>query len=421
MSDYDEINRCNRCGFCQSVCPTYLATRDEVQVARGRIYLTRMLIEGRYDFTKDEDVSEKVNDCLLCKACVVNCPATVRTDDIMLAARRDFLEATGLSLFHRLVYRGVLSHRERLDRTSFLMRMYERSGARNLLYGKTLRKALDKLAYYDSFLPADLQRPARPRLSEIVRPAGTPNLRVVYFLGCASNVFTSEIVLSSVALLSKLGVEVVIPKVGCCGEPHRSAGDETEARRLAKKNATLIFGPQADFVVTDCSTCASALRHYDRLLGDSPEGELARPKLSKVIDLTTLAYEHLGLSKMDLKPVGLTTITYHDPCHGIRGLGVKAAPREIIKAIPDLELKEMDGADSCCGGAGSYGCTHPHMSGLIASGKVENIIRSNAKAVATSCPACTLQLGAGLRRAGVRTPVAHPFALLAKASGAVPN
>ena len=149
MSDYDEISRCNRCGFCQSVCPTYLATRDETQVARGRIYLTRMLLEGRYDFTKDADVSEKVNDCLLCKACVVNCPATVRTDDIMLAARHDFLEHRGLSLFHRLVYRGVLSHRERLDRASTLMRLYERTGARNLLYGKVVGRALDRLAYYD--------------------------------------------------------------------------------------------------------------------------------------------------------------------------------------------------------------------------------------------------------------------------------
>ena len=417
MSDYDEISRCNRCGFCQSVCPTYLATRDETQVARGRIYLTRMLLEGRYDFRSDADVSEKVNDCLLCKACVVNCPATVRTDDIMLAARRDFLEAQGLGLFHRLVYRGMLSHRERLDRTAVLMRLYERTGARNLIYGKTLRRAFDKLAYYDSFLPANLSRPARTRLGEVVHPTGAPQLRVVYFLGCASNVFTSQTVWASVALLAKQGVEVLIPKAGCCGEPHRSAGDETEARRLARKNAPLIFGPKADLIVTDCSTCASALHHYDRLLGDSPEADAVRPKLSKVIDLATLAVEHLDLPKLALKPVDLSSITYHDPCHGIRGLGVKAAPREVIKAIPGLELKEMEGAASCCGGAGSYGFTHPGMSGLIASGKVKSITRTAAQAVATSCPACTLQLGAGLRRAGFDTPVTHPMALLAKSLG----
>ena len=417
MSDYDEINRCNRCGFCQSVCPTYQATRDETQLARGRIYLARMLIEGRYDFTKDEGVSEKVNDCLLCKACVVNCPAAVRTDDIMLAARRDFLEAKGLSLFHKLVYRGVLSHRERLDRTSFLMRLYEKSGARSVLYGKTLRQALDKLVYFDSFLPADMSLPARRGLGEIVRPAGTPKMRVAYFLGCASNVFSGDVVRASIGLLAKLGAEVVVPKAGCCGEPHRSAGDETEARRLAKKNAPLIFGPQADFIATDCSTCASALRNYDKLLGDSPEAELVRPKISKVVDLATLAAEALDIPSMSLMPVGLSSITYHDPCHGIRGLGVKEAPRLVLSSIPGLELKEMEGADSCCGGAGSYGFTHPQMSGLIAAGKVKSIVRSAAKAVATSCPACSLQLGAGLRRAGLEIPVTHPMALLAKAAG----
>ncbi|MDR1486847.1 MAG: 4Fe-4S dicluster domain-containing protein, partial [Deltaproteobacteria bacterium] len=138
MSYYQEINRCNRCGFCQSVCPTYLETHDEAQLARGRIYLMRMLLEGRFDFTKDQDVSEKVDDCLLCRACVCNCPSTVRTDAVMMTARHDFVEARGISLFQKLVYRGVLSHRERLDRTSFLMRMYEKSGVRNLLHQKTL-------------------------------------------------------------------------------------------------------------------------------------------------------------------------------------------------------------------------------------------------------------------------------------------
>ncbi|MDR2442543.1 MAG: (Fe-S)-binding protein [Deltaproteobacteria bacterium] len=417
MNDYNEISRCNRCGFCQSVCPTYLATRDETQVARGRIFLTRMLLEGRYDFTKDEDVLEKVNDCLLCQACVVNCPATVRTDDIMLAARRDFMEARGLSLFQKLVYRGVLSHRERLDRTSFLMRLYEKSGARNILYGKTLRRALDRLVYFDSFLPSGLNKPARTRLNEKMPAVNQPKMKVVYFLGCASNVFTSETVWSAVAFLNKLDVEVLIPKVSCCGEPHHTGGDEGEARRLAKKNVPLIFGVEADFIVTDCSTCASALRHYDKILGDCAEAAIAKPKLSKVIDLATLVTEHLKPSSIDLKPLDIKTVTYHDPCHGIRGLGVKAAPREILKSIPGLELKEMEGADSCCGGAGSYCFTHPTMSGLISTGKVNNIAATKAEAVVTSCPACSLQLGAGLRRAGLDTQVAHPVALLAKSAG----
>jgi glycolate oxidase iron-sulfur subunit len=130
-----------------------------------------------------------------------------------------------------------------------------------------------------------------------------------------------------------------------------------------------------------------------------------------------LAVERLDLGSLSLGPVNLSSVTYHDPCHGVRGLGVKAAPREVVKSIPGLELKEMEGADTCCGGAGSYCFTHPKMSGLVIAGKIQKIAASSAQAVATSCPACALQLGAGLRRAGMDNPVAHPMALLAKAAG----
>ena len=272
-------------------------------------------------------------------------------------------------------------------------------------------------SYYDSFLPADLSRPARRSLGEIVKPSGAPKMRVVYFLGCASNVFAAKTVLASVALMAKQGIKVLIPKVGCCGESHRSAGDRLEARRLARKNAPLIFWSEADLIVTDCSTCAASLTHCEKVLGDCPEADLVRPKAGKVVELATLAAERLDIAKLSLRPVRISSITYHVPCYGVRGLGVKAAPRAVLSAIPDLELREMEKAGSCCGGAGSYGFTHPEMSSLIASSKAKFIPESQAQAVAASCPACSLQLGAGLRRVGLSNPVAHPMALLAKAAG----
>ena len=410
-SDYSEISRCNRCGFCQSVCPTYAQSLDETQVARGRIHLVRLLNEGRYDWRGDRGISEKVGDCLLCRACVVNCPSSVATDEIMRNARRDFLSAKGLPLFHRLVYRGALSHRERLDRASILMRLYEKSGARNVLYGQTLRRALDRLVYFDSFLPADLAPPARQSLPEVLRPPVTTRLKAVFFLGCASNVFGARTVLNIVEYLLSRGVELHLPQVSCCGEPHRAAGDEAEARRLARKNAALVFGGDFDFIVTDCSTCAHALAHYDEFVGpESPEAEIIRPRLAKVVEVNTLVRDHLGLT--DGAPAREMTVTYHDSCHAVRGLGVKEAPRDILQSIPGLNLSEMAGAEVCCGGAGSYGFTHPDMSGRMGSSKAADIKASGAGALAVSCPACTLQLGAALRRAGEAARIFHPVELL---------
>ncbi len=419
-SAYSEISRCNRCGFCQSVCPTYAETGDETQVARGRIHLTRLLNSGVYDWREDQGIAEKVGDCLLCRACVANCPATVKTDEIMMAARGDFLKIKGLTLFQKLVYRGALSHRERLDRVSLLMRIYEASGLRNILYGETLKKSLEKLLYFDSFLPAGLEKPARAALPPIVRPAGEAKMRVGFFVGCASNVFTARTVRIAAEYLAKRGVEVHLPKVSCCGEPHRASGDAEEAARLAKSNVEALFQPDFDFIITDCSTCAHALAHYDEFVGiDTPEAEILRPKLPKVCELNTFIREHLGFDAKNLRPLPETRVSYHDSCHAVRGLGVKEAPREILRAIPGIELTEMKGADSCCGGAGSYSFSHPDMSARVARTKVRNIKATGASVVAVSCPACTLQIGAALRRAGEKTRLLHPVELLAQAEGSI--
>lgn len=418
QSDYAEISRCNRCGFCQSVCPTYAQTLDETQVARGRIHLLRLLTAGEYDWRNDPGISAKVDDCLLCRACVVNCPSSVGTDEIMRVSRRDFLAVKGGSLFHRLVYRGALSHRERIDRASFLMRLYEKSGARNILYGQVLRKALDRLVYFDSFLPANLSPPARQKLPQVVRPAGQAKMKVGFFVGCASNVFGGRMVETIVRYLAGRGVEVHLPPASCCGQPHHSAGDDEEARRLARANLASIFAGDYDYIVTDCSTCAHALNHYDDFLGvDTPEAGQARPLLGKVLEINTLVRDHLGLEINRLKAGPETRVTVHDPCHAVRGLGVRDAPRDILKAIPGVELVEMAGADSCCGGAGSYSFSHPEMSGRIATDKVNNIKVTQASTLAVSCPACNLQLGAGLRRAGLAVNVIHPVELLAHYRG----
>jgi glycolate oxidase iron-sulfur subunit len=297
------------------------------------------------------------------------------------------------------------------------MRIYERTGARNALYGKILGRVLDRLAYYDSFLPRRLSRPARAQLEPVMRPSCAPRLKVGYFLGCASNVFWSQTALTAISYLIARGVEVHLPPTACCGEPHRTCGDEAETRRLAAINSTLIFKEGFDLIATDCSTCAQALAHYDDFVGaDSREAERIRPLLGKVVDLNTLVVEHLGLGRDGLRPISHQAATYHDSCHAVRGLGVREAPRLILGAIPDLELREMAGADSCCGGAGSYGFTHPAMSGKIAASKAENIAKTAASIVATSCPACALQLGAGLRRARQAQAVAHPVELLARSA-----
>jgi len=108
-------------------------------------------------------------------------------------------------------------------------------------------------------------------------------------------------------------------------------------------------------------------------------------------------------------------VTYHDPCHGIRFLKVKDAPREILKSIPGLELIEMQEADMCCGGAGSYGIFNPKLSRDILARKMENFKNTQADILATSCPACTMQLSFGMKIHNLNCSVKHPVELLVQA------
>jgi glycolate oxidase iron-sulfur subunit len=107
-------------------------------------------------------------------------------------------------------------------------------------------------------------------------------------------------------------------------------------------------------------------------------------------------------------------VTYHDPCHLVRGQGIKSHPREILKAIPGVEYVEMQGADVCCGAAGSFCVTHPALSEGVGSNKADSILETKADVVVSGCPSCLTQLKAMLAAKGSKVKVMHPMELLAE-------
>lgn len=409
----DLINKCNRCGFCQDVCPTYAQTKDETQLARGRIRLVRMIEEGKYDWRDDPELAAQVDNCLLCGACVAACPASVQTDEIMRRARRDVLKQEGFDLFHRLVYEGMLPHRRRQELAARLMKMYDRTGLNHLFQRGAAAKALGRLEYFNSFLPAPMGSPARKTLPPQVRPAGRPKAKAAYFVGCATNAFTPAAAEATLKLLVDAGLEVHLPDVVCCGGPHLAAGDVDRARTLIRQNVDLLAGGHYDHVITDCSTCAHTIKEYPVVLGEGDPVHPAAIQLAqKATDLMAFLADRPPSAAGSAGPGQV--VTYHDSCHACRGLKVTEEPRSLLAAAPGVELAEMAGADSCCGGAGSYCFTHPDMSAKILDGKLKAAQATGADVVAAACPACILQIGAGARRANLDVQVKHPAEILAQ-------
>jgi glycolate oxidase iron-sulfur subunit len=112
------------------------------------------------------------------------------------------------------------------------------------------------------------------------------------------------------------------------------------------------------------------------------------------------------------------SVTYDAPCHLLHAQRISAPPLAVLAAVKGITLAPLADADQCCGSAGIYNLVEPEVSDIVLTPKLANIAATKAKLVATGNPGCLMQIGAGLRRAGVETRAVHPVDLLDASYGA---
>ena len=156
--------------------------------------------------------------------------------------------------------------------------------------------------------------------------------------------------------------------------------------------------------MTDCSSCAAFLKKYPDLFADSEHLEKAKKVATHCKDMVELIFSHDNLPATQRDSV---VVTYHDPCHAARGQKLVQEPRDVLNKIPGIEYRELPEADWCCGGAGSYALSHYDLSQQVLDRKMENLKKTDADLLVTSCPACMMQLAHGIRRHGLKTKVCH--------------
>jgi glycolate oxidase iron-sulfur subunit len=407
---YDEIARCNRCGFCQAACPVFRATGHEGGVARGRIALLRAVIEGRIEW--DKELEEPLFACLLCGACTANCFPAVATADLILDARSEYLERVGRKPLHRLLFQHLLPYPKRLRLAARAAAVGKKTGL------SKVARALGLLRIFGRDFPRAegiIQRiPPRAFREEFERHVfeGQGEGRIGYFVGCGSDIMCPEAARASLGVLRRLGRSVEVLQNGCCGLPPLTYGDRPAARELAGRNLELLGAGKFDLVVTDCSSCAAFLKKYPTLFdqGD-PRREVAAALAASVRDLAELIAPAANAPPPARQ--GKLVATYHDPCHAARGQGIAAQPREVLRGIPGIEYRELPEADWCCGGAGSYALAHYDLSRKVLDRKIDNVEKTGADLLVTSCPACIIHLSYGIRQRGLPVRVCHISELLA--------
>jgi len=233
----------------------------------------------------------------------------------------------------------------------------------------------------------------------------------VYFIGCGYNFALPDAGEASFRVLQERGHRIRVLDNVCCGLPAYTHGDPEAARSLARRNVSLLEDPRVEALVTDCGSCYSFLRSYPELLeGDSDLRERAERVVRKIREFSAFV---LASDGPPLRPLS-GRVTYHDPCHLSRYERVTEEPRALLRRIPGVEFVELPEADWCCGGAGSYGVEHPEMSKRVLDRKMDALQQTGADTLATSCPACLIQLGYGVRRRGLPVEVVHVSQVVAR-------
>jgi glycolate oxidase iron-sulfur subunit len=205
---------------------------------------------------------------------------------------------------------------------------------------------------------------------------------------------------------------------GCCGIPAISSGDTQTFNRLVRHNLEIFDSEIFDFLVTSCATCTSTIKEIWPMMADKNSGYI-KSKVEKIAQKTLDINQFLA-SKIGLEPVEFddhmdpVTITYHDPCHLKKSLGVFAEPRSLIKANPGYRLKEMPDSDRCCGLGGSFNLQYYELSANIGKLKLDHIKATGCQVVATGCPACMLQFFDMLSKSGDNIKVKHAVEIYAE-------
>jgi glycolate oxidase iron-sulfur subunit len=232
--------------------------------------------------------------------------------------------------------------------------------------------------------------------------------RILYFVGCGMDLVCTDAARASIDLLLGMADTVEVLNNCCCGLPAVTYGDFPAARRLAIQNLQLLSQKRFDLIVTDCSSCASFLKKYPTLFAkDSPWHREAEDAAGRVRDLVQVLGSNGDPAPASPEARRALSVTWHDPCHARRGQNLALEPRRVLQSIPGVEYRELPEADWCCGGAGSYSLFHYDLSQKVLKRKIDNVARSGAEVVTTSCPACIIHLSYGVRKMGLQAQVRH--------------
>ncbi|GAB3663169.1 heterodisulfide reductase-related iron-sulfur binding cluster [Nocardioides korecus] len=411
------IGDCVHCGFCLPTCPTYVLWGEEMDSPRGRIYLMKEGLEGE---PMTDSMVGHFDACLGCMACVTACPSGVQYDTLIEQTRNQVErhhDRTPADKALRGLIFALFPRPERLKLMRGPLRAIQRTGLDRLMRRTGLLDRISpQLAAMESLAP----KIGRPEpLPPYIRARGERRMVVGMLVGCVQGAFFPGVNSATARVLQAEGCDVVVPAAqGCCGALSAHNGREGEAQGYARALIDSFEASGVEAVVVNAAGCGSTMKEYAALLADDPAyAERAKAFADKVRDVSEILVE-LG-PVAPRHPLEMT-IAYHDACHLAHAQGIRAEPRDLLRAIPGLELREIAEAELCCGSAGIYNILNPEPARELGDRKAANIVKTGAEVLVTANPGCLMQVTSAIERSGHPMGMAHTIEVLDASIRGVP-
>ena len=396
------IRKCTHCGFCNATCPTYQVAGDELDGPRGRIYLIRDMLENNKPAS--EKITRHIDRCLSCYACMTTCPSGVNYMHLVDHAR-NHIEKTYVRPFFdrfiRILLSIILPSPKLFRIVGYLARI---ANPFKFLFPKKIKNML-------KYMPTSFPK-SNYENKEVYSPKGKTFAKVALLTGCVQRVISPQINDSTIDILNRHGVEVIVPKeIACCGSLNHHLGKEDLAHKSFVNNINFWFKcyeeRNLDAILVTTSGCGTTLKDYGHIFRDDPDKDL-RKKAKIISSLAKDVTEYLGKNiKLNfIEKDKKFKIAYHSACSMQHGQKLHNQPMNLLKKTGN-EIVEIPDGHLCCGSAGTYNLLQGEMASELLVRKVSNIDKVKPDFISTGNIGCITQISSG-----TKIPILHTIEIL---------
>ena len=395
------IRKCVHCGMCNATCPTYEILGDELDGPRGRIYLIKDMLENNKP--ANEKISKHIDRCLSCYACMTTCPSGVNymhlidhgRNHVEQTYKRPFLDRLmrnflSITLPNPKIFKLIILAVKIVKPFKFLLPKFLKNSL-NLMPDNIQTTSIKSKKVYPSKQKKTIAREA-------------------LLIGCVQRVISPEINESTIRLLTRHGVEVVVlPKIDCCGSLNHHLGKKKLAHSSFEKNINLwheeYLTNGLDAIISNTSGCGTTLKDYGFIFRDDKN---FKKKAKKISDLTKDISEYLSENlKLEFKNnTEKYNVAYHSACSMQHGQKVHDQPINLIKKSGNKVLNIPEG-HICCGSAGTYNILQQKIAKTLLEKKVKNIEKISPDFISTGNIGCITQIANG-----TNIPIVHTVELI---------